>query len=175
MKRFFALLLTLLLMFSLCACGKTGGNGEDLSAGERMSPNATGQEGSDDAAVQMESADLSAFTFGVAEDGDDVVVTMKNSTEAGEAVSVMTYVYKDGKLTKAAADYYVPDSKMAEALAEQLKQDSSIVSDSVKADGTCVSCRIAEGELEELRLLSREELIEAMKYAIANAQGQAAE
>ena len=170
MKRFFALLLTLLLMFSLCACGKTDGNGEDLSAGERMSPNATGQEGSDDAAVQPEAVDLSAFSSGVTEDGDNVLVTVKNDTDFGETACVMTYQYIENKLAAATADYYVPDEESAELLAEQLRNDASIVPDSIKTDGTCVSCQIADDRLEELSRISREELIQVMEDTINGAQ-----
>ena len=173
MKKIFALLLALLLMFSLAACGKTAGNepekdGESVNTTDPVTEDGTGED-----AVSLEGVDLSTFTFGVTEDGENVVVTVKNTTAVGDVACVMTYVYEDGELIKSTADYYVPDSKTADALAENLKEDAGIVSDSVKVDGTCVSCQIVDSELEELRQLSREELMQAMEYAIANAQGQA--
>lgn len=178
MKKFFALLLALLLIFSLTACGKTAADEpkKDDAAVENTDSETSGEEATEeDPTASLEGVDLSTFTFGVTEDGDNVLVTVKNSTAVGDVACVMTYVYEDAKLTKSTADYYVPDSKTAEALAEQLKQDGSIVSDSVKVDGTCVSCQIADSELEELRQLSRDELIQAMEYAISNAQGQETE
>lgn len=175
MKKLFALLLALLLIFSLTACGKTTKNEPEKTDNvvENTDPNT--EDGQDNAAASLEGVDLSTFTFGVTEDGDNVVVTVKNTTAVGDVACVMTYVYEENELTKSTADYYVPDSKTADSLAEHLKQDDGIAAESVKVDGTCVSCQIVDSDLEELRQLSREELIQAMEYAIANAQGQQAQ
>ena len=153
MKKFLALLLALLLIFSLAACG------------QEAVPEVPEEDPCDPPEV-----DLSAFTFGVTEDGDDVVVTVRNDTDFGETACVVTYQYIENKLAAATADYYVPDEESAELLAEQLRNDASIVPDSVKTDGICVSCQIADDRLEELSRISREELIRVMEDTINGAQ-----
>ena len=178
MKKFLALLLALLLVFSLAACGKEAQEGQavatdtevtDPAAAETTDPNGA-VEGEEQATTGLEDVDLSTFSFGVAEDGDNVLVTVKNDTELGEVACVMTYVYEEDKLTSAFADYYVPDEESAAALAEQIKSDDSIVAESVEVNGVCVSCQIADDQLTELREISREELIQVMEYTIYNAQ-----
>lgn len=157
MKRVFALLLAMILVLSMTACGQ-----------EETVPEVEGS-------YDITGVDLSTFTFGVTEDGDDVVVTVKNDTEIGEIVCVTTYRYEEDKLVKAVTEYYVPEENVVQMLADELAKDSLLVLDSVKADGTCVSCQLADSALEELQKLSREELIQTMEYAISNTREQAAE
>ena len=80
----------------------------------------------------------------------------------------MTFWYNNGKLTKETADYYVPDAETAGVLAEELKKDGTIEASSVKINGNCVSCTMRDSEIAELKGLTRDELIIAMKQAIGN-------
>lgn len=169
MKKFLALLLALLLIFSLVACGTDTTTKEPVPAAAETDDPGSGEQTADGTAIP-EAVDLSAFSSGVTEDGDDVVVTVKNDTDFGETACVMTYQYIENKLAAATADYYVPDEESAELLAEQLRNDASIVPDSIKTDGICVSCQIADDRLEELSRISREELIQVMEDTINGAQ-----
>ena len=119
-----------------------------------------------------EEVDFSDFSFGVTEEKDNLVVTVKNETELGEVTCVMTYVYKEDKLESALLKYYAPDKETAKALAEEMKGDETVVSSSIKVDGVCVSCEIADDQLEALRQLSREELTQTLKATIGEAQAQ---
>ena len=213
MKKFLALLLALVLVFSLVACGKqnedektkdtdpkkedvakdpaksdaektdgetekTDGETEktDTQSGSETATKPT--EGNNQSATQPSSGetvtpadvDVSSFSFGVKEDGNNVLVTVKNQTDAGDVTCVMTFRYDGDTLTSETADYYVPDNDTAKALADELKKDSTVVSDSVKVEGNCVSCTMKDSEIAELRELSRAELVEAMQYAIDAAQ-----
>ena len=218
MKKFLALLLALVLVFSLVACGKQNEDektkdtdpkkedvakdpaksGEEKTDGETEKTDGetektdtektdtqsgsetatTPTEGNNQSATQPSSGetvtpadvDLSSFSFGVKEDGNNVLVTVKNQTDAGDVTCVMTFRYDGDTLTSETADYYVPDNDTAKALADELKKDSTVVSDSVKVEGNCVSCTMKDSEIAELRELSRAELVEAMQYAIAAAQ-----
>ena len=217
MKKFLALFLALVLVFSLAACGKktekeatntdtkkedvakdpaksdaektdgetekTDGETEktdtektDTQSGSETATKPT--EGNNQTATQPSSGetvtpadvDLSSFSFGVKEDGNNVLVTVKNQTEAGDVTCVMTFKYDGDTLVSETADYYVPDNDTAKALADELKKDGTVVSDSVKVEGNCVSCTMKDSEIAELRELSRAELVEAMQYAIDAAQ-----
>ena len=195
MKKFLALLLALLLMFSLAACGKqtanepentdkqeeTTGTEQKDEQGTEQSDAQTGEENKqpdtvtgegDAAAAGEEDIDLSNFTFGVQEIGGDVMVTVDNETEMGTVTCVMAFRYEGDTLSKETADYYVLDLETAAALAEELKADPSIIADSVKireAD-KCVTCTMKDSEIEDLRSLTREELVEIMKYAVGAAE-----
>lgn len=168
MKKFLALLLALLLIFSLAACGTDTTTKEPVPAAAETDDPGSGEQTADGTAIP--EVDLSAFSSGVTEDGDNVLVTVKNDTDFGETACVMTYQYIENKLAAATADYYVLDEESAELLAEQLRNDASIVPDSVKTDGICVSCQIADDRLEELSRISREELIQVMEDTINGAQ-----
>ena len=117
-------------------------------------------------AATTEDVDLSSFTFGVEEVGNNVLVTVRNQTDAGEVICVMTFKYICNTLLYETADYYVPDNATAKALAAELKKDSTVIPCSVKVNGNCVSCRMKCSEISELRELTRAELVEAMQYAI---------
>ena len=229
MKKFLALFLALVLVFSLAACGKqaeeetkdtdpkkedvakkpdktgedkttsektdketgktdpektdkqpggetatkpTEGNNQSVaqpSSGDTGS-SSSGETGSSGETVTPADVDLSSFSFGVKEDGNNVLVTVKNQTDAGDVTCVMTFKYDGDTLASETADYYVPDNDTAKALADELKKDSTVVSDSVKVEGNCVSCTMKDSEIAELRELSRAELVEAMQYAIDAAQ-----
>ena len=182
MKKFLALLLVMLLILSLAACGKEEQQTEeqpvaadaeaaDPAAAETADP-ADAAEETEQVPADLEGVDLSTFSFGVVEDGDNVLVTVKNDTELGEVACVMAYMYEEDKLAAAYADYYVPDEESAAALAEQIKSDDSIVAESVAVNGTCVSCQIADDQLTELREITREELIQVMEYTISSTQEQ---
>ena len=189
MKKFFALLLVLLLVLSLVACGQeTQSTGEDKEKVEdsKEATEKTGEETEGaadeqetdtvlnepdvDAATSSEEIDMSAFTLGVTEDGDNVLVTVENETDVGTVTCVMTFWYEGGMLTKETADYYVPDAETAEVLAEELKQDSTIDANSVYINGTCVSCTMKDSELADLQELTHDELVAAMTYAIESMQ-----
>lgn len=179
MKKFLALLLALLLVFSLVACGKEEQQAEQPAAADTEVADPAAAETADPASADgeattdetgLEDVDLSTFTFGVVEDGDNVLVTVKNDTELGEVACVMAYMYEEGKLAAVYADYYVPDEESAAALAEQIKSDDTIMPESIVVNGTCVSCQIADEQLTELREITREELIQVMEYTISSAQ-----
>ena len=195
MKKFLALLLAFLLVFSLVACGKETANEpenadkqeettgteqkeeqeteqSDAQTGEEdKQPGTTTGEG-DTAAAGEEDIDLSGFTFGVQEIGGDVMVTVDNETEMGTVTCVMAFRYEGETLSKETADYYVLDLETAYALADELRKDPTIVADSVsirEAD-KCVTCTMKDSEIDDLRSLTREELVEVMKYAIGAAE-----
>ena len=112
--------------------------------------------------------DMSNIKLGVTESGKNVLVTVKKETDAETVTCVMTFWYEGGKLTKETADYYVPDAETAGVLAEDLKKDATIVASSVSINSNCVSCTMKDSELAELKGLTRDELIIAMKQAIAS-------
>ena len=191
MKKFFALLLALLLVLSLVACGQETQSADDgtekVEDADTTKPaektdETTGEgenaPGTDDpstvpgtdATISPEEIDMSAFTLGVTEDGENVLVTVKNETDVGTVTCVMTFWYSDGKLVKETADYYVPDAETAGVLADELKQDVTIEAGSVQISGSCVSCTMKESELAELQELTHDELIAAMSYAIESMQ-----
>lgn len=189
MKKFLALLLALLLVLSLAACGQEAQNTDadkekventqgtadkkdnkpasatEKTPGEQDGTVANPQDSSSGTTPTGE-VDLSAFSLGVTEDGENVLVTVKNETDVGTVTCVMTFWYKDGKLFKETADYYVPDTETAGVLADELKQDATIDAGSVAISGNCVSCTMKESELAELQELTHDELVEAMSYAI---------
>lgn len=188
MKKFLALLLALLLVLSLAACGQEAQNTDtDKEKVENAQGTAdkkdnkpasatekTPEEQDGTTANPQDSSgtaptgevDMSAFSLGVAEDGENVLVTVKNETDVGTVTCVMTFWYNDGKLVKETADYYVPDAETAGVLADELKQDATIDTGSVAISGNCVSCTMKESELAELQELTHDELVEAMSYAI---------
>ena len=143
----------------------TGDTTSKPTGGDTTSQPTTGGE-----TIAPEDVDLSSFTFGVKEDGNNVLVTVKNQTDAGDVTCVMTFKYDGDTLVSETADYYVPDNDTAKALADELKKDGTIVSDSVKVEGNCVSCTMKDSEIAELRELTRAELVEAMQYAIEATQ-----
>lgn len=191
MKKFFALLLALLLVLSLVACGQetqsTDEGTEKVEDVDTKKPvektdektgdgtNASEADVSStvpetDVTTPSEEIDMSAFTLGVSEDGENVLVTVKNETDVGTVTCVMTFWYSDGKLVKETADYYVPDAETAGVLADELKQDDTIEASSVQISGNCVSCTMKESELAELQELTHDELVAAMTYAIESMQ-----
>ena len=190
MKKFFALLLALLLVLSLVACGQESQSAaegtEKTEAADTKEPTEktdvkTGEETNEetntavpapetDATAPSEEIDMSAFTLGVTEDGENVLVTVKNETDVGTVTCVMTFWYSGGKLVKETADYYVPDVETAGVLAEELKQDVTIESGSVQIIDNCVTCTMKESELADLQELTHDELVAAMTYAIESMQ-----
>jgi len=190
MKKFFALLLALLLVLSLAACGQeapsadesketveeTKETTEKTETSEEATEETTGTQDGDTAASGNETAaaseeiDMTGFTLGVSEDGDNVLVTVKNETDVGTVTCVMTFWYENGKLTKETADYYVPDADTASVLADELKKDTTIESGSVQIKNNCVSCQMKASELTELQALTHDELAQAMEYAIGSIQ-----
>ena len=191
MKKFFALLLALLLVLSLVACGQGTQNTDegtekvedadtkkpaektDEKAGDGTNASETDVSSTvpePDVTTPSEEIDMSAFTLGVSEDGENVLVTVKNETDVGTVTCVMTFWYSDGKLIKETADYYVPDAETAGVLADELKQDDTIEAGSIQINGNCVSCTMKESELAELQELTHDELVAAMTYAIESMQ-----
>lgn len=191
MKKFFALLLALLLVLSLVACGRGTQNTDegtekvedadtkkpaektDEKAGDGTNASETDVSSTvpePDVTTPSEEIDMSAFTLGVSEDGENVLVTVKNETDVGTVTCVMTFWYSDGKLVKETADYYVPDAETAGVLADELKQDDTIEAGSIQINGNCVSCTMKESELAELQELTHDELVAAMTYAIESMQ-----
>lgn len=191
MKKLFALLLALLLILSLVACGQETQSADestekvedvdtkkpvektDEKTGEGENASETDVSSTvpePDVTTPSEEIDMSAFTLGVSEDGENVLVTVKNETDVGTVTCVMTFWYSDGKLVKETADYYVPDAETAGVLADELKQDDTIEAGSIQINGNCVSCTMKESELAELQELTHDELVAAMTYAIESMQ-----
>ncbi len=188
MKKFLALLLALLLVLSLAACGQnTQNESGDKEKVENTQDTADKKDEKTESTTEKEpdvqkdpaanaednngtaasgETDLTTFSLGVSEDGENVLVTVKNETDVGTVTCVMTFWYDSGKLYKETADYYVPDGETAKVLADELKQDGTIDPASVAVSGICVSCTMKDSELAELQELTHDELVEAMTYAI---------
>lgn len=173
MKRILALLLALLMILSLTACKnaneaaeQNAENAQDAQNAQNTQEELATDDGQNDTPDDIAEEELSEFTFAVMEKGNDVIVSGKSETVVGEVACLTTFRYDDDVLSAMAVDYYLPDEATAEWLADELKKDPTVVADSVVIAGKCVSCTMQESEVEDLRELSREDLIAVMQYII---------
>ena len=103
--------------------------------------------------------------YGITEKGEDFVVTMNTDSPVGEVVCESAYDYEGGKLQDVVFTYHLEDEDIAKQLEEALKQEP-VDTDSIKRDGTVVSCSIAKSDLADLAGVDRDMLYSAMKSTV---------
>jgi len=197
MKRFTAILLIVILMLSLVACGKDITDDPNASPDVASTDKPTTTKAPKTSADPTESADPAEsakptestapntsatptetvnpedilnnedYQIGVTEEGQNISVTVETDTEFGRAICKMTYVYNGEYLEKVTATYILPTPELAQELSEALPSDESIVASSIKVTGTNVACDLVDSEIADFRTISRDELLSLLNLALS--------
>ena len=186
MKRFIALILLLVMIFSLAACGKDKPDptvtddpnaSPEVSSKPQQSPEVTkapdpketqdpkqSPAPTDDPSAEIDPED---YEIGITEEGENIVVTVLADTPQGEAVCKMTYVYNSGALQYVSATYILPNGDLSTELADSLRSDETIDKDSIVVNGATVECRMVDSEIADFKTIGRDELLSLLNIALS--------